>query len=93
MGMSARLRHNKKLAIALTVAGVAIAGAVLIVLVSSRDESQSANATGVVNSEANDVGATTEAAPQLSTERFELPPSVGTGSYTEPEHRQDTQNK
>jgi hypothetical protein len=85
--------HNKKLATALTVAGVAIAAAVLIVLVSSKDESQSGNATGVVNPEASAVGATREAAPQLSTEGFELPPSVGTGSYTKPEHRQHTQNK
>jgi len=85
--------HNKKLAIALTVAGVAIAGAVLIVLVSSRGEDRSGNATGVVNSVANDAEATIEAAPQLATERFELPPSVGTGSYIDPERRRDTQSK
>jgi hypothetical protein len=49
--------------------------------------------TGMVNPDSPSPGLATEAMPQLTNEKFELPPSLGTGSYTEPAAKKDTKKQ
>jgi hypothetical protein len=79
------LKNKKRLAgIAL---GVIACGAAVITLVThmvSPSEKDRADMQGIVNPDSPKAGLTAEATPQLSQQTFEPPPSLGTGSYTEP---------
>lgn len=81
--------RTKKLVIGITsVAIVAAAGLLFSSLHVSPDEARrAANAEqlkGVVNPESTASGMKSQATPTLSTKRFELPPTIATGSYTTP---------
>jgi hypothetical protein len=90
--------NRGKLAIALG-AVVAIVGAG--VYLSSRDVSpdearrvaEAARMEGHLNPEASAAGAKTQPMPERSNKRFEPPPTVAAGSYTDPAYRKPVDPK
>lgn len=85
---------NKRIAAA-AVGFVAAVGAGLFIAhhastTSSTDLGQAANTIGVVNADIAKTGLATEPVPQLSGQKFVPPPSMGTGSYTEPAAKKDS---
>jgi hypothetical protein len=88
----------KSRSIAVLVGLAALAGAGLFIAHHLRttpatDQGLAANANGVVNPDSPRAGLSTEALPQLSEQKFKLPPSMGTGSYTEPVTKKDATKK
>jgi hypothetical protein len=61
------------------------------------DEAQQPGAAatkgGIVNPEPAAAGMKTLAMPRLSDARFEPPPTITTGKYTDPEHRKPAESK
>jgi hypothetical protein len=85
------LKNKKRLAG--TALGAIACGAAVISLVTymvSPSEKDQAAMQGVVNLDSTTAGLTAEATPELSRQTFEPPPSLGTGSYTEPAARKPT---
>lgn len=80
--------NNKKLGSALAVAAIAVVSMYLFVNQATTD-TDVMQAPSVPAAETNAVDMIHEPAPQASTDRFEPLPSVGTGQYTEPEHRKE----
>jgi hypothetical protein len=52
-----------------------------------------AEKSGVVNPDAKTIGMKTEPLPQVSEKRFEPPPPISTGSYTDPKYRKKPEAK
>jgi hypothetical protein len=48
---------------------------------------------GVVNPDQSSAGMKTQPMPQLSDARFEPPPTITTGTYTDPKHRKPVEPK
>jgi hypothetical protein len=88
--------RNKKLVIAVSAVLVAGACAFVAYRLGQPPDAQSvaaARRTGVENPEQSDAGMKTQPLPQLSDERFEPPPPISTGSYTDPKYREQAGNK
>jgi hypothetical protein len=87
---------RKKWAIALgAVALVAGIGVYISSRYVSPEEALAAAARrdGVVNPEQSAAGMKTLPMPRLSDARFEPPPTIATGTYTDPKHRKPAESK
>jgi hypothetical protein len=90
--------NRRRMAIVL---GALAAVASLGVYISSRnvspDEAQqlaaAASKDGIVNPEQSATAMKTLPMPRLSDARFEPPPTITTGTYTDPEHRKPADSK
>ncbi len=81
--------NRKKFAVALAAAAVVAGGIYFAIHVRQADTAPGAAATpaGIVNPDMPTANMKTQAQPQLSTQRFEPPPPISTGTYRDPNYR------
>jgi hypothetical protein len=89
---------RKKLAIVVGAMVLIVgAGAYIQSRKSSPDEArtlaEAARKDGVLNPSSAAAGMKTETIPQASSKRFEPPPTITTGSYTDPKHRKPSESR